>query len=154
MAYLLDVNLSIRCPWKFRYFESYKFALENSSRTETNRLLVGNARADRCCCLPVTLVPMTSNIGISSGKSLKSEISPNLRCCKSLIFCLFLWSAALSSAKKAAEHLRNKSQNCIKYKRFLLKLGCSCVSTRAKRFVKQGNYFSEKLLRNHARPKD
>ena len=55
--------------------------------------------------LPVTLVPMTRCMGISSGRSLKVWSSDILRCWRSRILVRLASRAARSSSKKAAEHL-------------------------------------------------
>lgn len=55
--------------------------------------------------LPVTLVPMMSGRGISSGRSLQLDTSDSFLCCSRRIFCLFCLSAVRSSAKNADEHL-------------------------------------------------
>lgn len=54
---------------------------------------------------PVTFVPITRCMGISSGKSLKVCSSDIFLCCRSLILVRLASRAPRSSSKKAGEHL-------------------------------------------------
>lgn len=67
--------------------------------------------------LPVTFVPITRCMGISSGRSLKVCSSDIFLCCRSLIFVRLASRAPRSSSKKAGEHLEKG------YKGLLMKAG-------------------------------
>lgn len=54
----------------------------------------------------VTLVPITSWVGTSEGRSLNVVRSVAFLCCKALIFFRFFSSSNRSSLKNACEHLR------------------------------------------------
>lgn len=95
----------------------FPYSGNNTNKAVRSRILDLRVNPSLFCCFflmqnsPVTLVPMTNGKGISSGRSLQSEMSVIFLCCNRRIFCLFCFSAVRSSAKNAEEHLPKHSSS-------------------------------------------